>query len=277
MNCETACHLIDDYVEGGLSQYDARRLEGHLRRCLDCAQELRRRPYFEHTLRNALAASVQHRSLSPNVTVRIISEAQGSLRRGIWANRIFRSLRAVAAASAVSLVLIGLFFVLSGRPVPEKLQPIILAPMRQFVLFRQQPLAAFESRPALPEHQVPDPPDENRPALYLTSQDIRLEPWKIHPGESFTLTLFLRSDLPQPLKNARFDLVVSGPTGYYRFEMTVQGPLPAQGVSIVQVTPERLAASSRKKYLMSPEEIFYAPGVYTLRVLLFSPVFPSRQ
>ena len=82
---------------------------------------------------------------------------------------------------------------------------------------------------------------ERRGALSVEQGDLHIEPAPLRPGEPFTITLFLHSNVAQPVDRARFDLEVTGPTGYYRFEVKVKGPLPAEGVSMVQVRPEHLA------------------------------------
>jgi hypothetical protein len=57
----------------------------------------------------------------------------------------------------------------------------------------------------------------------------------------------------------------------------MQGPLPASGVSVMQLTPESLDESCQRRYLISPTEMFKAQGVYTVRVTLFSPVLTAEQ
>ena len=97
----------------------------------------------------------------------------------------------------------------------------------------------------------------------------------MQPYDPFALTVFLESDLSQPLDSIRLDLDISGPSGFYRFGLAVKGPLPAPGVSIFRVTPELLADACQEQYLMAPVDLFGAPGVYTLRVTLFDPVVAS--
>jgi hypothetical protein len=98
----------------------------------------------------------------------------------------------------------------------------------------------------------------------------------MRPHVPFTMTVLLQSDLPQPLETVHLDLDISGPTGFYRFGLAVEGPLPAQGVSILRVTPELLAEPCEEQYLIAPTEVFSLPGVYTLRVTLSDPVVASR-
>jgi hypothetical protein len=98
----------------------------------------------------------------------------------------------------------------------------------------------------------------------------------MEPSEPFTMTVFLQSDLPQPLDAVRLDLEITGPTGFFRFGLAVKGPLPAHGVSIFRVTPETLAKPCEEQYLISPTDVFSLPGTYTLRVTLFDPVVTSQ-
>jgi hypothetical protein len=278
MNCDQACHLIDGYLEKRLSRYDARRLEQHLGLCARCAQELRDRPLFERTIRHALTASVQQRHLSAEASIRIVQVAQGSVRRVVWSHRVYRTVRLAASTAAVCLVLVGLFFLLRGMPGESSANTITLFPVKQLPLSDRRPAGRFMlNEPtwpdALPENSAPARPH----ALSLGPGDVLIEPWMLTPGEMFTLTLFLQTDLPQPIDSARFDLDINGPTGYYSFKVTVRGHLPSRGVSVLQVTPDVLAASSREKYLMSPTEIFAEPGVYTVSIFLYSPVWASTR
>jgi hypothetical protein len=276
VNCELACHLMDEYLEKRLSRYDARRLERHLNQCQRCRLELQERPVFERTIRCGLASSVQHRHLSPESSMRIVREVQGNLRRAIWSNRVSLGLRVAAGVAAVALVLVGLFSLLSGMPGSSGLGTITLFPIKQLALAEPEPITRFTAnQPTLAEPQPGPAPTEHRPAIFMGRHDVRIEPWRLESGEPFTITMFLHTNLPQTVNSARFDLDVTGPTGYYRFEMAVKGPLPPQGISVLELTPEDLAASSRERYLLSPTEIFAEPGVYTIRVFLFSPVLAS--
>jgi hypothetical protein len=91
------------------------------------------------------------------------------------------------------------------------------------------------------------------------------------PGEAFTVTVFLQSDLPEPLETARLDLDIDGPTGYYRFALSARGPLAAQGLTALRVTSEALVAPCEEKYQIPPTDIFGASGIYTVRVALPGP------
>jgi len=277
VNCELACHLFDEYLEGQLSQYDLRRLERHLHGCPSCAAELRDLPRFERVMRRSLVTSTQGRMLSPEASMRLVQNAQTSLRRGIWSNRALLSLRVVVATAALCLVALGLYFILSDASVSPTLHTTVLAPVKQLVMFDPPPAPSSEPTQAVLTLQIADSSSERRGALSLASGDLSVEPTPLLPGEPFTITLFLHSNVTQPVDRARFDLEVTGPTGYYRFEMKAKGPFPAEGVSVVQITPERLADLSQEKYLISPEEVFSLPGVYVLRVLLYSPVVASTQ
>ncbi len=273
MRCEVACHLFDDYLDNQLSRYDAQRLEQHLDNCQRCAQELRVLPSVEQAIERALTGSARQQKLSAEASLRTVRAARSSLRRGIWARRASLSLRMVAAVTALALTVVGLLYLADTIPDPTQLRPISLAPMKQLIFEGEQPSVPSSQGATLP---ISYQPDAKKPGLSLSPHDVRFDPWKVRPGETFTLTLFLHSDLPQPLEAARFDLDVSGPTGYYRFEMTVKGPLPAQGVSVLQVPFDRLAASSQEKYLLTPDEILSVPGVYVMRVLLYSPVVSTQ-
>ena len=83
MNCELAVRLIDDYLEEGLGRPDRQRLERHLASCSSCAQQVRRHSAFEQALVQALSASVQHYSLSPEASQRIVQAAQNTSRQTI--------------------------------------------------------------------------------------------------------------------------------------------------------------------------------------------------
>jgi hypothetical protein len=278
MNCDLACHLIDDYLEKRLSRYDTRRLERHLSACSSCARELRERPRFERTIRQALAASVQQRHLSAEASIKIVQEAQGRLRRAVWVNRAYLGARVAASAAAICLVLVGLLVLLNGIPAKSNVDTITLFPSRQLSPSNRQRSARFtQSEPTWSGQQPADLAVEPPKALSLGPSDVLIEPWMLEPGEAFTITLSLHTNLPQPVDSARFDLDVNGPTGYYRFEVTVKGPLPAHGVSVLQITPDILAAYSREKYLLSPTEIFGEPGVYTVQIFLFSPISSAKR
>lgn len=273
MNCDLACHLIDDYLEKQLSQYDARRLEQHLRLCPACARELQDRPRFERIIRHALAAMVQDQHLSAEASLRIVQHAQARMRRAVWSNRIYLAGRVAAGVVAVALVLVGLFVLLNGLPAESQAGAITLFPLKYLGPADQPPASHFSrAEPSWSGVEPEESPIERGGSLSLDSNDVSIEPWTLKPGEMFTITLFLRTDLPRPLDSARFDLDVNGPTGFFHFEVTVRGPLPSHGISVLQITPDMLAASSQEKYLLSPQQVFAEPGVYTVQILLYSPV-----
>lgn len=268
MNCELACHLIDEYLENRLGRYERQRLEAHLAACPACAEELHERPVFEHAMQRALASSVQHRRLSLAASTRIVQEAQGSLHRSVWTNRTALTFQMVASAAVIVLVALALLVLMGHISAPSRLGPISLSPVSQW-LFSQQPATlSTQDEPALYSTATT--------SVSLSNSDFYVEPGDMQAGESFTITLLLHTDMPQSLDTVRLNLEVQAPSGYYSFVMAVKGPLPAHGVSVLRVTPELLARTSQERYLMSPTEIFGEPGVYTLRVIVFSPVFESE-
>jgi hypothetical protein len=265
MNCDLACHLLDDYLENRLGRYERQRLEVHLAACPDCAEKLRERPIFEHAMERALASAVQHQRLSSAASVRIVQAAQGSLDRSIWTTRAVLTFQMAASTTAIVLVVLALLVLMGRIPAPSHLGPIRLSPVSQWLFSQQTATLAIQDEPAL-----------HSPALTsvsLSNSDFYIEPREMQAGEAFTITLLLHTDMPQALETVRFNLDVQGPSGHYNFVMAVKGPLPAHGVSVLRVTPELLATTSQERYLMSPTEIFGEPGVYTLRITVFSPVF----
>ena len=117
----------------------------------------------------------------------------------------------------------------------------------------------------------------DHPAPILRASDLWVEPQHLHPREWFTITVVLHSELSQPVSNARLDLDISGPSGHYSFPLSIQGLLPTPGVSAFQVTPDQLADSCEKRYLIAPTELFRAPGVYAVRATLFDAVSVQGQ
>jgi hypothetical protein len=259
-------------MENRLGRYERQRLETHLESCPSCVEELHRRSAFERNMWQALAASVQHRTLPPDTSARMVHEAQGSLHRAIRSSRIGMAVQLTAGAVAVALVLVGVLFWLGSAPFPSGMNPVILFPERQSTLAGQRPVTITPlDAPDLSEVQTATLSQFNQQPLAITRGKTLIEPQPLQAGEAFTVTVFLHSESPEPLGTARVDLDVSGPTGYYRFALAVKGPLPASGVSVVQVTPAVLDALCREKYLIAPTDIFTAPGVYTVRVLLVNP------
>jgi hypothetical protein len=269
MNCDLVGHLIDDYLENELSQRDRHLLEAHLAKCFRCAEELRRRPAFERDMRRALSASVQPLRLSSDASSRIIEAAEHSLDRATWSNRAFFTLRLMAGAMAVALLLIGLFYLTGRIPVPSHLKRVALLPANKLLLSEPDPVTL-----SVGDQPVPRITDASTSSLPQTS--FLFEPRSMRPQQPFTMTVFLQSDLPRSLDSVRLDLDISGPTGYYRFALAVKGPLPAHGVSILRLTPELLAVPCQEQYLISPVEMFEMPGIYSLRITLFDPVIASQ-
>ena len=155
--------------------------------------------------------------------------------------RCVRGVRTLAGAVIVVLLLVSLSFLLGRIPTPAEVQQAVRPPASQ-------------------------------PSLSLNRDSILVEPARIQPGDPFTITVPIHSSQLQSLDGVRCNLEIKGPTGEYRFALAVQGPFPARGVSILQVTPDMLAGPSQKQYQIRPEEILGAPGVYTFRVTMFSPV-----
>jgi hypothetical protein len=269
MNCDLAGRLIDDYLENRLSQRDSHQLEKHLSRCPHCADELRRRPAFERDLRRALAASVRPLSLSSDASTRIVESAEDSLHRAVWSRRATLTFRLMSGAVAAALVLVALYALLGRIPVSSQFKPIALLPANK--------LAVSDSNlDTLSVRDQPVPRLTTASTISLPRASLLVEPRDMRPSLPFTMTLLLQSELPQPLETVRLDLDISGPTGFYRFGLAVKGPLPAQGVSILRVTPDLLAEPCEEQYLIAPTDVFSLPGVYTLRVTLFDAVVASR-
>jgi hypothetical protein len=130
----------------------------------------------------------------------------------------------------------------------------------------------------LPVQVIPHvQPATGRPALSVTRSDIIVEPHTLRPGRPFTTTIFLHSDLTEPVDAVRFKLHIGGPSGDYDFSLALHGPFPAQGVSVLRVTPDLLAGPCRDQYQISPADIVRVPGVYTFRATLLSPVIMPEQ
>ena len=139
-------------------------------------------------------------------------------------------------------------------------------------------LLVLLGRVSLPSELVEfSQPSTSRPPLSLNRSDILIEPWDLKPGEPFTATIFLHSELTKPVDAIRFRLDISGPTGDYQFVLAAQGPFPAQGVSVLQVTPDLLVVPCREQYQITPGDVFGAPGIYTVRATLLGPVDMPEQ
>lgn len=246
MNCDLACHLIDDYLENRLSYSDRQRLEKHLTLCPHCAEELRVRPAFDQEMWRALTTSVQHLRVPPETSRHIVRAAQTSVRHGIWSKRAVFTIQLMAGAAATALLVVGLLLMFGRIHAPEGLP-----------LFGR--------------------PSTSRPAISLTRSDMLIEPEDLRPGEPFTTTLFLHSQLSQPVDAIRFRLDIEGPAGDYHFILSVHGPFAAGDVSVLKVTPDLLTVPCREQYQISPADIVRVPGVYTIRATLVSPVIIPEQ
>lgn len=269
MTCERAGHLLDDYLEGVLSQRDRYFLEEHLVRCERCAEEVRSRPSFDRGLRRALAASVRPLSLSSRASSKIVDAAEDSLRQAKRSKRVTRTIRLVSSAVAVSLLAIGVLFLMGEIPVPDHLKPVTLLPVNRLAFAEKQPDVLATKGGSV--SRVTAASQQSLPRARLL-----VEPRALRPAQPFTMTVFLESDLVQPVDRLRLDLDISGPTGYYSFGLTVQGPLPAHGVSVLRLTPEHLADACEDRYLMAPTEVFRSPGTYELRLTLSDAVTASQ-
>lgn len=268
MTCDRASCLLDDYLEGNLSLGDRQFLEAHLERCPRCAEELRQRPSFERDVRRALASSVQPLALSTDASARIIDAAGHTLRSARRSQRIARTVRLVSAVVAVSLVAVSVLFLLGEIPVPDSLKPVTLFPANRLALAEVQPEVLSAGDDALPRAAVVAEQSLPRVSLLIEPRDMR-------PAQPFTMTVVLDSAQSRSLDRLRLDLDVSGPQGYYSFDLTVQGPFPAPGVSILRLTPEALADACQDRYLMQPTELFRTPGTYRIRLTLSDAVTAS--
>lgn len=268
MNCESAERMLDDYLHDQVSQRDRDRLEKHLAGCSKCARELRRRPALERQMRRALAASVQPLYVSADVSSSIVRASEESLMRADRARRTLHTARAIAGALAVLLVTIGLLALLGRIPVSSSLKPVSLLPAKRL------PPAGSELEAGSGQHRLL--PLMETPTLSQMEANLLIEPHEMHAREPFTMTVYVQSDMPEPLDAIDLDLDINGPAGHYRFELSFGGPLPAEGTSVFRVTPDLLARPSEERYLMSPTEIFAVPGTYTIRATLLYPVAASE-
>ena len=128
MNCDQADHLADAYLAEHLSQRERALFEAHLLDCARCARELRLLTGLERSLRRALATSVQPLSVSAEASSRFIHAAEESLHKGRRSARLTDLLRIMTAATALSLVLVGILFLTGDLAVPSQLKPVALFP-----------------------------------------------------------------------------------------------------------------------------------------------------
>jgi hypothetical protein len=264
--------LIDDYLDNELSPRERKQLDSHLASCPRCADELRHRSALDHSVRQALGASVQHQYLPAEAGARFVQAAQYRFRRDIWRHRAGSVGQILVGLLAAVLVVVGLSAAVGRLSLPPELNRVILYPVKKLVLSGQRLVSVSPDAESDPGELQPAVPSlTTQPALSLNSSGTFVDPEPLHPGEPFTITLLLHNNLPEPLKSAQFDLEISGPTGYFRFPLSVSGPLPARGISLVRVTTDVLAGPCQDKYMISPTSIFRTPGAYKLRFTLFSP------
>ncbi|MGD8623747.1 MAG: zf-HC2 domain-containing protein [Anaerolineae bacterium] len=263
MNCEQFSQLMGDYLEGYLNQRDRSLLEEHLLHCSRCTAELRRQPALERRIRRALSKSVQPLSLPADVSAQIVGAAEDNLQRARRSGRAIWGLRLMATAIALSLLLAGLLFLAGEMPDSSPVGPVALAPENQVVLSELDPVRLS------PEEQADA---RVEPASSLPQATLFFEPRDMHPSQPFTMTVFLHNNRTQSLRSVRLDLDVDGPTGYYRFGLTVKGPLPAEGISILRLTPDLLAATCQEQYLIEPTDVFSMAGTYSVRLTLSDAV-----
>ncbi len=271
MKCASACRRMDSYMENRLGLHERQRLEMHLSSCPGCAEELKRRSELEQALWNALGAAVQHRALSSESSARIVGAAQGSMRRAVRMRRVGLSLRVLASAAALCLVIVGTL-VWTGRiSIPSKLGPITLAPVKQLIQAAQQPvtMSPMDQR-SRPERRNSIPSPEDEPMLRLVSGRNLIEPQPLEAGDSFTITIYLYSDLSDPVDEARFDLDISGPSGHYQFPLAMEGPVLAHRLTALRLSAADLAVPCQEKYLIPPTDIFAVPGSYAVQVTLLA-------
>lgn len=278
MNCSLVDGLIDDYIDNELSPRERSRFEEHLASCGGCRGELRRRSALDRSLRQALGAAVQHRYLSPVTSSQSIHSAQKQLDRSIRHHRVAVAGQVVVGALMAVLAILGLLVALDRLSLPAGLNPITLLPVKRLVSSGRQIVEVSPDSQWDPEGlQPPAPAPGTKEGLSLSSSGCFIDPQPLVPGDPFAITLLLHNNLPKTLEAARFDLEISGPTGYFQFPLSVEGPLPARGISLVRVTTESLAGMCQDKYMVPPTHIFRLPGTYKLRITLYRPGTESGQ
>jgi len=164
---------------------------------------------------------------------------------------------------AVLLVAVALLALLGRIPVPSNLKPVSLLPAKRLLPAEPELAAVFDEDQPIPRMATP--------TLSQVDASLLIEPRNLHPREPFTMTVYVQSALPEPMETVHLDLDISGPTGFFRFELSFDGPLPAEGMSIFRVTPDLLTQPCEERYLMSPTDIFGVPGAYTIRVTILHP------
>jgi len=268
VNCESARRLIDDFMNDELNQRDRSRVEEHLAQCPRCAMELRKHPALERDVRRALAASVRPLYLSADASARILHASEVSLSRAGRAYRTAIAVRLTSGALALLLAAVGLLALMGRIPMPSSLKPVSLLPEAR--LPSAGPELSAPPGAGKPQSSVATP------VLPRLETSMVIEPHALHPGEPFTMTVYVQSNMPEPMDLIGLDLDLAGPTGRYHFELAFDGPLPAEGMTVFRVTPDLLAGPCGEKYLMSPVEIFATPGTYTIRATLMNPITASE-
>lgn len=272
MNCSLVDCLIDDYIDNELSPRERKQLESHLVSCARCTDELRHRSALDRSVRQALGASVQHSYLPAAAGDRFVQAAQHRLRRDIWRHRVGSAGQVLMSVLAAVLVVVGLSAAVDRLSLSPVLNPVTLFPVKQLVLSGQRLANVSPDAGPDPRELQPTVPSlRTQPGLSLGSSGTFVDPEPLLPGQPFTITLLLHSNLRQPLESAQFDLEISGPTGYFRFPLSVSGPLPARGIALVRVTTDVLAGQCQDRYMISPTSIFRVPGAYKLRFTVYSP------
>lgn len=267
MNCEMARRLVDEFMHDELNHRDRIRMEEHLAKCPRCAMELRKQPALERDVRRALAASVQPLYVPADVSARIVRASEQTLHRAGRAHRTAFTARVTSAVLVLLLVAVGFLALLGRIPVPSSLKPVSLFPTRSLPSAEPELDAVFGDGKPIPEMASP--------TLSQLGANLLIEPRDMRASEPFTITVWVQSDLPEPMEAIDLDLDISGPTGAYHFGLSFNGPLPAEGTAVFRVTPDLLADTCAERYLMSPTDLFGAPGTYTIRATLFSPVVVS--
>jgi Putative zinc-finger len=273
IGCDRARRLLDDYLEYRLSNRDQVRLEAHLSGCPACTQEARRRPALERQLSLALGTAVQPLRLSPEVGAQMVRSAQKNVRVGIWLNRALSVGQVVAGTASLLLLVVGLAYVLNQTVLPWTQKPLFEAtdaPPAPVVW--DAVLTPYDLEPGQTFAAVPaEPPADSQPLTY----GLELAPGPLLSGEPFTTTVMIHNGQEEPLPLTQVNLDIEGPQQSYHFELAVSNPLPADRVSVLQITPEQLAQATRERYQVSPDQILSTPGLYTIRVTLFHPAIAS--
>ena len=196
------------------------------------------------------------------------ARALASLSRAGRAHRTAIVVRLTSAVLAVLLAAVGLLAITGRIPVPSSLKPVSLLPEARF------PSAGPEL--SAPPGAGKNQPSMATPVLSRLETSMVIEPYNMHPGEPFTMTVYVQSNMPESMDPIGLDLDLEGPTGRYHFELAFDGPLLAEAMTIFRVTPDLLASTCEEKYLMSPAQIFATPGTYTIRATLMNPVAASE-